>query len=69
MTYLQVQYESETKNIAYVSPPPSTEQEFVGIVNGKADNIYIMPEYVTSFLLAHNIKLQFSGLDSIIVSS
>ena len=27
-----------------------------------------MPEYVTSFLLARNVKLQFSGLDSRSVS-
>ena len=27
-----------------------------------------MPEYVTSFLLARNVKLQFSGLDSSSVS-
>ena len=65
---LQVHYDSETKKIAYVSPPPSTELEFADIINGKADNSYIMPEYVTSFLLGCNITLQFSDLDSKTVS-
>ena len=65
---MQIQYDYETKKIAYVSPPSSTEQELADIINGKADNIYVMPEYVTSFLLARDVKLQFSGLDSNSVS-
>ena len=51
-----------------MSPPPSTEQKLADIINGKDDNIYMMPEYVTSFLLARHVKLQFSGLDSNSVS-
>jgi hypothetical protein len=62
--YLQIQYDYETKKVAYVSPPSSTEQELADIINGKADNIYLMPEYVTSFLMARNVKLQFSGVDT-----
>ena len=65
---IQVQYDSESKKSAYVSPPPSNEQQLADIINGKTENIYVMPEYVTSFLLARNIKLQFSGLDSKTVS-
>ena len=65
---LQVQHDSETEKTVYVSPPPSTEAELTDIINGKHKNIYLMPEYVTSFLLARNVKLQFSGLDSSSVS-
>lgn len=65
---MQIQFDYETKKTAYVSPPSSTEQELADIINGKADNIYVMPEYVTSFLLARDVKLQFSGLDSNTVS-
>ena len=65
---MQVLRDSESGKDAYVSPPPSSERELADIVNGKDDNIYLMPEYVTSFLLARNIKLQFSGLDSKSVS-
>ena len=69
MNYLQVQYDSETRKTAYVSPPPSTEAELADIINGKDDNIYVMPEYVTSFLLSRNVKLEFSDLDSKTVST
>ena len=31
---------------------------------GVKENLYLMPEYVTAFLLARNIKLQFSGVDA-----
>jgi hypothetical protein len=65
---MQVQHDSESQKFAYVSPPPSSEKQLADIVNGKHKNIYLMPEYVTSFLLARNIKLQFSGLDSKSVS-
>jgi hypothetical protein len=61
---LQIQYDYETKKAAYVSPPSSSEQELADIINGKADNIYVMPEYVTSFLMARNVRLQFSGVDT-----
>ena len=66
--FSQVQHDSETEKTAYVSPPPSTERQLADIINGKHRNIYLMPEYVTSFLLARNVKLQFSGLDSSSVS-
>ena len=66
---LQVQFDYETRKTAYVSPLPSTEQQLADSINGKDDNIYVMPEYVTSFLLSRNVKLQFSGLDSKTVST
>ena len=51
-----------------MSPPPSPEKVLRNYINGGDKNLYLLPEYVTSFLLAHNVKLQFSGLDSSSVS-
>ena len=51
-----------------MSPPPSPEKVLRNYINGGGKNLYLLPEYVTSFLLARNVKLQFSGLDSSSVS-
>ena len=65
---MQVQQDSETRKSTFVSPPPSSEEDLRKYINGERDNLYLLPEYVTSFLLARNVKLQFSGLDSSSVS-
>ena len=65
----QVQRDSETGKTAYVSPPPADDRKLAEIVDGFSDNIYLMPEYVTSFLLARNVRLEFSGMDSKTVST
>ena len=33
-------------------------------ISGLKDQLYLLPEYVTSFVLASDVKLQFSGVDS-----
>ena len=65
---MQVLRDSESGKTAYVSPPPTTERGFPDIINGKHHNTYLMPEYVTSFLMARNVRLEYSGLDSNTVS-
>ena len=43
-----------------------SEIEFINEINGKAerrDTIYQLPEYVTSFLLASDIELEFSNIN------
>ena len=37
---------------------------FRDYVTGSKDDHYLLPEYVTSFLLARNLKLQFSGVNT-----
>lgn len=59
--------ESEQKN-AYVSPGPLTERELRNAIGGSTSNTYVLPEYVSSFLLARGIQLQFSGVDANSVS-
>ena len=66
--YIQVQQDSETQKKTYVSPPSGNEADFRNYINGDTPNLYLIPEYVTSFLLARDVKLQFSGLDSSSVS-
>lgn len=65
---IQVQQDSETQKKTFVSPPSGGEGDLRKYVNGDGPNLYLIPEYVTSFLLARNVKLQFSGLDSSSVS-
>ena len=47
-----------------MSPGPKDEGTFRDYVAGNKQNRYLLPEYVTGFLLARNIKLQFSGVDA-----
>ena len=59
--------EAEQKN-TYVSPGPSSEKTLRDVIGGGTDNLYLLPEYVSSFLLARNVKLQYSGVDANSVS-
>ena len=66
---MQVQQDADDpRKSTYVSPPPSSENDLRQYINGDGNHHYLLPEYVTSFLLARNVKLQFSGLDSSSVS-
>ena len=38
-------------------------------IGGTAENLFLMPEYTTSFLLGRNINLEFHGLDQKHVSN
>ena len=40
-----------------------SEKEFIAAITSEED-IYRLPEYVTSFLLARDVELEFSNLDS-----
>ena len=43
-----------------------SETEFINLINGdssKTDTIYQLPEYVTSFLLARDVELEFSNVN------
>ena len=62
-----MQHDKKEQKKTFVSPGLSlTEGQFRDAVNGAGDdgNLYLLPEYVTSFVLARDVKLQFSGLDS-----
>ena len=65
---MQVQVDDDTKGSTFASPPPSSEDDLRKYINGERSHHYLLPEYVTSFLLARNLKLQFSGLKSSSVS-
>ncbi len=53
----------------YVSPGPTTEKALRDAIGGTDQGrSYLFPEYVSSFLLARNIKLEFSGVDANSVS-
>ena len=65
---MQVQIGDDPQKSTYVSPPPGSEADLRKYINGEGSHHYLLPEYVTSFLLARNVKLQFSGLDSSSVS-
>ena len=41
-----------------------TEAQFVQAISGGDGPQYRLPEYVTSFLLARDIELEFSGVDA-----
>lgn len=41
-----------------------TETEFIRAVSGENGPHYRLPEYVTSFLLARDVELEFSGVDA-----
>lgn len=56
--------EAEQKN-TYVSPGPQSELVLRdAIATGLNGNLYLMTEYVTSFVLVRDVKLEFSGLDA-----
>ena len=62
-----MQHDKKEQKKTFVSPGLSlTEGQFRDAVNGAGDdgNLYLLPEYVTNFVLARDVKLQFSGLDS-----
>ena len=62
-----MQHNEEEQKKTFVSPGLSlTEGQFRDAVNGAGNdgNLYLLPEYVTSFVLARDVKLQFFGLDS-----
>ena len=65
---MQVQVDDDTKGSTFASPPPSSEDDLRKYINGERSHHYLLPEYVTSFLLARNLKLEFSGLKSSSVS-
>ena len=66
---LQVQQDADDPSKStFVSPPPGSEDDLRKYISGEGKHHYLLPEYVTSFLLARNVKLQFSGLDSSSVS-
>ena len=62
--HLQTQRNEEDQTNTFVSPGPKDERTFRDYVAGSKDDRYLLPEYVTSFLLARNVKLQFSGVDA-----
>ncbi len=68
IVFAQGQYNEDEQKATYVSPGPKDEATFKEYVAGNNNNLYLMPEYVTSFLLARSIKLQFSGVDAKSVS-
>ena len=55
----------------YVSPggEKKTEGEFYQTISTGNSPHYKLPEYPTSFLLVRNIEMEFSGLDSKVVTS
>ena len=59
--------EAQQKN-TYVSPGPSTEKDLRDNIRGSRSNLYLLPEYVTSFVLARDVKLQFSEVNANSVS-
>ena len=61
---MQAQRNEEDQTNTFVSPGPKDERTFRDYVAGSKDDRYLLPEYVTSFLLARNVKLQFSGVDA-----
>ena len=49
----------------YASPGKGmTEAQFIQAISGGNGPQYRLPEYITSFLLARDIELEFSGVDS-----
>ena len=62
--FSQAQVDDDTGESTYVSPPPSSENELRNYINGVGNHHYLLPEYVTSFLLARNLKVEFSGLEA-----
>ena len=61
---MQSSYDEGEQRATFVSPGPKDEKTFIDYVTGAGTNRYLMPEYVTGFLLARKIRLQFSGVDS-----
>ena len=52
----------------YVSPGPLSEKGLKQAISGETDRLYLLPEYVTSFLLGRDVRLEFSGLDASSIS-
>ena len=61
---LQASFDETEQKATFVSPGPKDESTFRDYVAGTKSNRYLMPEYVTGFLLARKIVLQFSGVDA-----
>ena len=52
-------------DVTYASPGKDmTEEDFIHEILGANGRQYRLPEYVTSFLLARDIELEFSGVDA-----
>ena len=66
--FLQVQRDENEQKNTYASPGPKTERELRDAIGGTTSSLYLLPEYVSSFLLARDVKLQFSGVDANTVS-
>ena len=64
----QMQQDEAQKKTTYVSPGPSTEKDLRDNIRGSRSNLYLLPEYVTSFVLARDVKLQFSDVNANSVS-
>ena len=60
--------DADSNRRVFVSPGPMTEEQVRDAVGDLTSNRYLMVEYVSSFLLARDVKLIFSGLDSSSVS-
>ena len=63
-----MQQDEAQKKTTYVSPGPSTEKDLRDNIRGSRSNLYLLPEYVTSFVLARDVKLQFSEVNANSVS-
>ena len=66
--YPQGFYDENEQKYTFVSPGPLTQKEFKSAVGGLSSNLYCLPEYVSSFLLVKDLKLEFSGMDSASIS-
>ena len=67
-TTMQVQRDENEQKNAYVSPGPQKEKALRDAINGLNSNLYLFPEYITSFVLARDVKIHFSGVDASSVS-
>ena len=65
---MKVQRDEVTQKNTYVSPGPRTDKELKSAIGGETGSLFLMPEYVTSFLLGRDVRLEFSGLDANSVS-
>ena len=61
--YIQASFDEIEQKATFVSPGPKDESMFRDYVAGTKSNRYLLPEYATGFLLARNVKLQFSELN------
>ena len=65
---MQVQHDDSAQKNTYVSPGPQSDKALRDSISGATSNLYLLPEYVSSFLLARNVQLQFSGVDANTIS-